>query len=100
MSGFATGLAFQVYPAEFGQISQNLQTMQHQAAMAFAATSLKEKLLRRHSSVDTEHMASNADRDADGHAWGPFQRRKRKAPPEDHRLEHLAGEGTLFSSRA
>ncbi|MCA8940378.1 MAG: hypothetical protein KDB07_11240 [Planctomycetes bacterium] len=100
MSGFATSLAANVYPAEFAQISQNMLNQMSQAAQSAAQSRFQSLRSKRRTSVDAEEMAANPDRDADGHAWGPPMRPKRENPPERHRLEELAGEGSIFDQRA
>lgn len=101
MSGFAIPLANNVYPAHFGQISQNLQTNMQIAAQGFSNSEYKKMVRWRESAVDGSTIKPEPDRDGDGHGWNPPQRRQRPAPPPAaHQLELLAGEGTLFDQRS
>ncbi|NUQ34758.1 MAG: hypothetical protein HUU29_07445 [Planctomycetaceae bacterium] len=99
MAGMATSLVNNIYPAQFGQISRNITTLQADASQNFAVEKFRSDRSLRQTAVDAEHMALDGDRDGDGHAWGPPMRRKRERLPEPHQLETMAGEGAIFDSR-
>jgi hypothetical protein len=99
MAGLGSSLVHNIYPAEFAAISRNITNQQAFTAQSFAQAEVQAAFARRRSSVDTDHMRPSADRDADGHSWGPPWRRKRNAP-EASVLEQLAGEGNMVDQRA
>lgn len=102
MAGFGHGLAYNIFPAEFGQISHNITNNMHMAAQGFAKSQFQTQMSERGRSIDDELLKIEADRDADGHAHGAPQRRahrKPAPPPPAHRLQKLAGDGAIFDTR-